>query len=191
MADKTWILASRVLAAMLWAGLSLGAGAQTPPAAPLRHGIVQFDGDGGVFLVTAQPAPVQGDVYFQVPDRQGDAVCCRQLPVSAFKVIKAPEGVATDEVSGKAPVMLRGRLSGQDVPMPFVGAAVVGEVRSARRSPGGGITARGKDGRVSTSSTCISQEGFHVMEKGRGAKGPMLTHLYMSLSHDIDETTCK
>ena len=186
MADKT----PQILAA-LCLGLSLGACAQTPPASALRHGIVQFDGAGGVFLVTAQPAPLQGDVYFQVPDKQGDAVCCKQLPVSAFKVVKAPQGTATDEVSGKAPVMLKGKVPKKDVPMPFVGAAVVGEVQSARLSPGGGITAQGKDGRASTSGTCISEEGFHVMEKGAKAKGPMLTHLYVSLGYEIDESTCQ
>ena len=191
MADKTSTPAPRALLLALLCGISLGASAQTPPAAPLRHGIVQFDGEGSVFLVTAQPAPAQGVVHFQVPDKQGEPVCCKQLPMSAFKVLKAPPGTATDEVSGKDPVMLRGKVPRTDAPMPFVGAAVVGEVQSARLSPGGGLAAQGKDGRTSTSSTCISEEGFHVMEKGAKAKGPMLTHLYVSLGYDIDETTCK
>ena len=191
MADKTPTLASRALLLALLSGITLGACAQTPPSAPLRHGIVQFDGEGSVFLVTAQPAPVQGTVYFQVPNKQGDAACCKQLPVSAFKAIKAPPGTATDEVSGKEPVMLRGKVPRTDAPMPFVGAAVVGDVQSARLAPGGGISAQAKDGRTSTSSTCISEEGFHVMEKGAKAKAPMLTHLYVSLGYEIDETTCK
>lgn len=202
MADKNPMRPARAPLAALFLSLSLslGACAQTPAAsAPgaLRHGIVQFDGQGGVVLVTAQPAPARGEVLVQVPDAQGDAMCCKRLPLSAFKVVKAPEGAATDEVSGRPPVMLRGHVARKEVPMPFVGAAVVGDVRSARMSPGGGITAQGQDGRTVSSSTCISEEGFHVMEKagaaserGRPGKG-LLTHLYLGLGYEIDETTCR
>lgn len=164
--------------------LALNATAQTPPAATLRHAVVQFDGEGLLTLVTTAPAPAQGDVLLQYPGRQGMPACCRRLPLSSFKPVALAPGAATDMVSDQPLVALQARVPKKDAEMPFVGAAVLGDVASARLGRGGGLMATARDGRTATSTTCLSSEGFHVIAKGAA-------HLYVNLGYDIEESTCR
>lgn len=185
--------------------VSPGAWAQKAPvpasspaasAGPLRQGIVQFDGKGALTLVTPSPVQAGGEVHFQYPGETGETACCRRLPLSAFKKVTLPAGTATDMVSGQPPVALKARVSQQDADMPFVGAAVLGDVQSVTMAPGDGLAARAKDGASTTSTTCISTEGFQVIEKAGAVKagasrGKARTHLYLNLGYEVEESTCR
>lgn len=183
------------------ASVPLSASAPTPSLAaapePLRHGIVKFDGKGALTLVTTGPLPTGGDVHFQYPDETGETACCRRQPLSAFKRVTLAAGTATEMGAGRPVVALRARVSAQDADMPFVGAAVLGDVQSVKMAPGDGLVARAKDGRSTASTTCISTEGFQVIEKavpgkaGAAKGGKARTHLYLNLGYEVEESTCR
>ncbi|MFZ5526835.1 MAG: hypothetical protein ACOZE7_09280 [Pseudomonadota bacterium] len=167
---------------------------------PLHHGIVKFDGKGTLTLVTTGPLPTGGDVHFQYPGETGETgetACCRRLPLSAFKKVTLPAGTATEMGAGRPPVALSARVSTQDADMPFVGAAVLGDVQSVKMAPGDGLVARAKDGRSTVSTTCVSTEGFQVIEKASPGKagaakgGKVRTHLYLNLGYEVEESTCR
>ena len=164
---------------------------------PLRHGIVKFDGKGTLTLVTTGPLPTGGDVHFQYPGETGETACCRRLPQSAFKKVTLPAGTATEMGAGRPPVALSARVSAQDADMPFVGAAVLGDVQSVKMALGDGLVARANDGRSTASTTCVSTEGFQVIEKASPGKagaakgGKVRTHLYLNLGYEVEESTCR
>ncbi|MFY9476278.1 MAG: hypothetical protein WAQ08_01170 [Aquabacterium sp.] len=206
-AGRVWVMAVFLVPLGVWAQkASVPASAPAPspspsPAAapePLRHGIVKFDGKGALTLVTTGPLPTGGDVHFQYPGETGETACCRRLPLSAFKkVTLPPAGTATEMGAGRPLVAKAARVSAQDADMPFVGAAVLGEVQSVKMAPGDGLVARAKDGRSTASTTCVSTEGFQVIEKApsgkagaaKGSKGR--AHLYLNLGYEVEESTCR
>lgn len=160
------------------------------PAVTLRQGIVQFDAKGTLTLVTPSPVPTGGAVHFQYPGETGEAACCRRLPLSAFRKVRLPAGTATDMASGRPVAALRARAPAPDAEMPFLGAAVLGDVQSVTMAPGDGLAARAKDGGTTASTTCISAEGFQVIEKGP-SKGKPRTHLYLNLGYEVEDSTCR
>ena len=154
----------------------------------VQHGIVRLYGDGKALLITEHALRSGDSVLFQYPGPTSRALCCKRLPGSAFKPTDSNQVLATNEIGGVAPTISTANVPMQWATMPFIGAAGAGAITWAKSSKEGGLTILGKRGEMRNSETCVSREGFHLMERG---DRELKTHIYLSLGYEIEHATCR
>jgi hypothetical protein len=155
-------------------------------AAEPQFGLVKMDGAGHATLIVAQPLSAGHTVSMQYPNSKRKPVCCKRVGAGAW--VKAPQSavVATNEVSGEAPVVYTKDIPGAWARAPFVGAAVVGPNLQVAGDHGV-LRARTRPGAMRKAAVCVSQEGVHLKE----AKGATdVTHLYLGLGYQVERPDC-
>lgn len=154
----------------------------------IQPAIVRLNGDGSAVLVTQKPVKPSDKVFIQYPDRNSRPRCCKRLSGAAFTAEAAPGVVATNEITGEAPIVSKAKVPLKWAAQPFIGAAGAGALRCATSSTMGGLVLRSRTGQTRKSRTCISKEGFHLME---GSGNRLKTHLYLSLGYEVESPTCR
>ena len=140
-----------------------------------------------VSLVVAGPLVAGQTVYFQYPDAMQQPVCCKRLSGHEFVKADGADTLATNEVTGNPPIIYKARLPKLWAEMPFVGAATIGQSLRTK-GVGGQLVAKTRQGHVSSTETCTSQEGVHLIAKKGKAE---VTHLYLGLGYEVEQPTCK
>jgi hypothetical protein len=155
-------------------------------AAEPQFGLVKMDGAGHATLIVAQPLSAGHTVSMQYPNARRKPVCCKRVGAGAWVRVRQPDVVATNEVSGEAPVVYTKDIPGAWARVPFVGAAVVGPNLQVAGDHGV-LMARTRPGAMRKAAMCVSQEGVHLKE----AKGATdVTHLYLGLGYQVERTDC-
>lgn len=139
------------------------------------EGFVQGNSDGETFLYTTETIKNNDKILIQYPAKNGDIECCKTTS-SVGKL--APQTDVTDGLNGSDVHTYK---LGHQYANPFVGIAVFGAGASVRQSSSG-LNIKSRQTFV---STCLSQEGIHLLTtKG----GDVKTHLYLPLGYDVTPT---
>lgn len=152
-------------------------------------GIVKLDGAGNAILVSETLPRPDDEVYLQYPGRRSSVRCCKKLTGASFAVAAAERLVATDESGAATPVITKAAIPRSWATMPFVGAAAIGDIRRVVAHGPAELTVVGRRGNVRTVRTCLSTEGFHLVE--RSAQGRSAVHLYLGLGFEVERPTCR
>lgn len=155
-------------------------------AAP-TFGIVSLDGNGHAYLIAAQPVSRGQEVRVEYPSAAGKAICCKVIPATSLKSIDTDQIVATNELVDQSPRIYRADIPKDWANAPFVGMAAYGKELKVWKSKEELKVQEGK-GTVHIATTCLSQEGVHLVERvGKSER----THLYLSLGYDVERPTCQ
>lgn len=155
-------------------------------AASTTFGIANFDGDGHLLLVVPQELPSTGALQVQFPDARSNAQCCKPLRARAFKPVKNGP-IAANLLRADSTFVYQADVPAEWADMPFIGIAVVGEVRSMKSEQDRleVLTVTGAQREV---KLCTSREGVHLTDQASSDR--MATHLYLGLGYDIESPTC-
>lgn len=155
-------------------------------AAPTTFGIANFDGDGHLLLVVPQKLPSTGALQVQFPDARSNAQCCKPLKPQAFKLVQNVSSAA-NLLRADSTFVYQTNVPADWADMPFIGIAVVGEVRSVKSEQDRleVLTVTGAQREV---RLCTSSEGVHLTDQAGGDR--TATHLYLGLGYDIESPTC-
>ncbi len=175
----TMAIKSSLLALLLGCSTSFG-------ASDISFGLVSMDGDGNALLVTSRPVPATATIHLQFADAQSQAQCCKRLRGSDLQV-STEQVVAVNKQSDAKPLLYRAKVPGDWAELPFVGAAVFGDISAVKGGPTH-LLVTGRDGIDSRADLCLSREGVHLIEK---KSGKVAAHLYLSLGYDLEAPTCR
>lgn len=153
------------------------------------HGIIKVATSGSITLITPSSLKPSDEVHFQYLDGKSTVKCCHRLPARAFDKVDTPE--ASNEINPDALTSAKARIPQAWANEPFIGAAVAGSNLSVRIGPNLGlIAAKNGSARIDAarSTTCVSQEGFHLMSKSNAS---ISTHLYLGLGYEVEKPSCK